>query len=58
MANGKPSMILILGVTASGKGRVAFELARELGAEIVSADSMKVYRPGLQRGLRWLAPGY
>jgi tRNA dimethylallyltransferase len=37
-------MILILGVTASGKGRAAFELARELEGEIVSVDSMKVYR--------------
>lgn len=37
-------MILILGVTASGKGRLAFELAKGLGAEIISVDSMKVYR--------------
>jgi tRNA dimethylallyltransferase len=37
-------MILILGVTASGKGRLAFELAENLGAEIISVDSMKVYR--------------
>jgi tRNA dimethylallyltransferase len=37
-------MVLILGVTASGKGRAAFELARELEGEIVSVDSMKVYR--------------
>jgi tRNA dimethylallyltransferase len=37
-------MILILGVTASGKGRLAFELAQHLGAEIISIDSMKVYR--------------
>jgi len=37
-------MILILGVTASGKGRLAFELAEHLGAEIISIDSMKVYR--------------
>lgn len=37
-------MILILGVTASGKGRLAFELASELGAEIIGVDSMKVYR--------------
>jgi tRNA dimethylallyltransferase len=37
-------MILILGVTASGKGRLAFELAQRLDAEIVSVDSMKVYR--------------
>ncbi|MBN2181742.1 MAG: tRNA (adenosine(37)-N6)-dimethylallyltransferase MiaA [Sedimentisphaerales bacterium] len=37
-------MILILGVTASGKGRLAFELAKSLDAEIISIDSMKVYR--------------
>ncbi len=37
-------MILILGVTGSGKGRLAFELAKSLDAEIVSIDSMKVYR--------------
>ena len=36
--------ILILGVTASGKGSLAFELARTLGGEIISVDSMKVYR--------------
>jgi len=36
--------ILILGVTASGKGRLAFELAKELDAEIISIDSMKIYR--------------
>jgi tRNA dimethylallyltransferase len=37
-------MILILGVTASGKGRLAFDLAESTGAEIISIDSMKVYR--------------
>ena len=37
-------MILILGVTASGKGRLAFGLAQQLDAEIISIDSMKVYR--------------
>jgi len=36
--------LLILGVTASGKGRLAFDLAEILGAEIISIDSMKVYR--------------
>ncbi|MEJ5259936.1 MAG: tRNA (adenosine(37)-N6)-dimethylallyltransferase MiaA [Anaerohalosphaeraceae bacterium] len=36
--------ILILGVTASGKGALAFELARTLGGGIISIDSMKVYR--------------
>ena len=38
------SKILILGVTASGKGALAFQLARSIGAEIISVDSMKVYR--------------
>ena len=37
-------MILILGVTASGKGQLAFNLAKQIGAEIISIDSMKVYR--------------
>ena len=37
-------MVLVVGVTASGKGRLAFDLARQIGAEIVSIDSMKVYR--------------
>ncbi len=37
-------MTLVLGVTASGKGRVGFDLARQFDGEIVSVDSMKVYR--------------
>lgn len=37
-------MVLIMGCTASGKGNLAFELARRTGAEILSIDSMKVYR--------------
>jgi len=37
-------MFLILGVTASGKGKLAFRLAESMGAEIISIDSMKVYR--------------
>ena len=37
-------MILILGTTASGKSRLAFELAGQTAAEIISIDSMKVYR--------------
>jgi len=36
--------ILILGVTAGGKGKLAFELAKKIDAEIISIDSMKVYR--------------
>ena len=37
-------MIIILGITASGKGRLVFELAKSIDAEIISIDSMKVYR--------------
>ncbi len=37
-------VIVIVGCTASGKGTLARALASELGAEIVSVDSMKVYR--------------
>jgi len=37
-------MLLIMGCTASGKGKLAYELARRLGGEILSIDSMKVYR--------------
>jgi tRNA dimethylallyltransferase len=39
-----PKMILIVGCTATGKGRIAFELARRVGGQILSIDSMKVYR--------------
>ncbi|NLH18266.1 MAG: tRNA (adenosine(37)-N6)-dimethylallyltransferase MiaA [Phycisphaerae bacterium] len=42
MTNGP--LILVLGVTASGKGSLAFELAQTFGGEIISIDSMKVYR--------------
>lgn len=37
-------MLAVLGPTASGKTTTAIELARRLGAEIISADSMQVYR--------------
>lgn len=37
-------MVLVLGVTASGKARLGHELAQSFDGEIVSIDSMKVYR--------------
>ena len=37
-------LIFIIGCTGCGKGALAHELARRTGAEIVSIDSMKVYR--------------
>ncbi len=42
--SGKIKIVVILGPTASGKSRLALELAPLFDAEIVSADSMQVYR--------------
>ena len=44
-----PEIIAILGPTASGKSAVALELARRVDGEIISCDSMQVYR-GLDIG--------
>ena len=38
-----PRIWLIAGPTASGKSALALQLAREIGAEIVNADSMQLY---------------
>lgn len=37
-------LIVVAGPTASGKSAAAVELARMIGGEIISADSMQVYR--------------
>ncbi|HVE54189.1 MAG TPA: tRNA (adenosine(37)-N6)-dimethylallyltransferase MiaA [Ramlibacter sp.] len=39
-----PALVALAGPTASGKSAAALELARRLGAEIVSVDSALVYR--------------
>lgn len=36
--------LILAGPTASGKSEIAIELAARIGAEIISADSMQVYR--------------
>jgi tRNA dimethylallyltransferase len=61
--NPEPVVYVVVGVTASGKTSVAVALARALGAELASLDSMKVYRgldigtakptPDERAGLRW-----
>jgi tRNA dimethylallyltransferase len=39
-----PSVIAVLGPTASGKSALGLELAERLGGEIICCDSMQVYR--------------
>jgi tRNA dimethylallyltransferase len=44
LKNKKIKLIVILGPTASGKTRLAVELASKINGEIISADSRQVYR--------------
>jgi len=39
-----PKLVVIVGPTGAGKTRLAIDLARRVGGEIVSADSQQVYR--------------
>ncbi|HSL95150.1 MAG TPA: tRNA (adenosine(37)-N6)-dimethylallyltransferase MiaA [Thermoleophilia bacterium] len=41
---GRPPVVALFGVTALGKSDIALALAERLGADIVVADSMQVYR--------------
>jgi len=40
----KPRVIVIGGPTASGKSKLAIELAKKIKGEIISADSMQIYK--------------
>lgn len=40
----KPKVLFIVGPTASGKTALSIELAKRLNGEIVSADSMQIYK--------------
>ena len=40
----KEKMIILTGPTAVGKTELSIQLAKEIGGEIISADSMQVYR--------------
>lgn len=48
-AENKPKLLVVLGPTASGKTGLAIRLAQQFGGEIISADSMQIYR-GLDIG--------
>ena len=37
-------LVIISGATATGKSDLAVEIAEEIGAEIISADSMQLYK--------------
>ena len=39
-----PKIILISGPTASGKSRLAIDVAKKFKGEIINADSMQVYK--------------
>ena len=40
----KPKVIVICGPTASGKTKLSIELAKKINGEIISADSMQIYK--------------
>ena len=42
--NFKPRILAVVGSTASGKTALAVELARQMNGEIVSCDSMQIYK--------------
>ncbi|MDO4304215.1 MAG: tRNA (adenosine(37)-N6)-dimethylallyltransferase MiaA, partial [Bacillota bacterium] len=44
MMNDKKKLIILTGPTAAGKTSLSISLAKRLGGEIVSADSMQVYK--------------
>ncbi len=41
---GRPSVVILLGPTGTGKSKWVLEGAEEIGGEIIHADSMQVYR--------------
>ncbi len=44
MIDKKPFIVVIVGPTASGKTELGVELAKEINGEVISGDSMQVYR--------------
>ena len=40
----KPKVVVIVGPTASGKTAVSIELAKKINGEIISSDSMQIYK--------------
>jgi tRNA dimethylallyltransferase len=44
MPKNKPKIVIVAGPTASGKTEIGIKLAERFGGEIVSADSVQIYR--------------
>lgn len=44
MPKNKPQILFLIGPTAIGKSRLAVQLAAKINAEIISLDSMQIYR--------------
>lgn len=44
IANDKPKLLVLIGPTAIGKTKLSIEIAKALQCEIISGDSMQVYR--------------
>lgn len=42
--NGKINVVAVVGPTASGKTKLSVEIAKHLNGEIISADSMQIYK--------------
>ena len=40
----KPKVVVIVGPTASGKTAISIELAKKINGEIISSDSMQIYK--------------
>ena len=40
----KPKVVVIVGPTASGKTKLSIELAKKINGEIISSDSMQIYK--------------
>ena len=41
---GRLPLVVILGSTGTGKSKLAIEIGKKVGGEILSADSMQVYK--------------
>ncbi|WP_068775586.1 tRNA (adenosine(37)-N6)-dimethylallyltransferase MiaA [Paenibacillus sp. FJAT-26967] len=53
--NAKPRLLALIGPTAVGKTKLSLEIAEQFGCEIISGDSMQVYR-GMDIGTAKITP--